>query len=91
MTISSYIPTRRGWLALAIGLTDGVLMSLLIPVVNGKPHGIFNWGLAAFLAFLTAGLCFRSFHKSRMPDRLAALVTGGFAAWIFYVYLQRAA
>jgi hypothetical protein len=88
MILSSYIPTRRGWLALAIGFTDGVVMSFLIPVVSGRPHGILNWGLAAFLALLTAILCIRSFHKSRIPDRLAALVSGGFAAWIFYVYLH---
>jgi len=88
MTPTTYIPTQRGWLALAVGFTDGAVMSFLIPVVNGKAHGIINWGLAGFLALLTAILYIRSFHKSPMPDRLAALVTVVFAAWIFYVYLH---
>jgi len=88
MTVARYIPTLRGWLALAVGIADGAIVPLLIPAYDGPPTTVFHWAIAALLAFLTGALSFRSFRSARLSDRLAAVLTTGFAAWIFYVFLR---
>jgi hypothetical protein len=84
------IPSRRGWLVLAMGFIDAVVMSFLIPSINHQARSISNWGLALVLAGLTTYLCFNSFQTRRTPDRVLAVAVGVFTVWIFYVYLRTA-
>ena len=91
MTIQTYIPTLRGWLALAFGLADAVIVPLLIPAYDApRPRG-FNWGIPTLLVFGTVLTCFRAFRGTHMPDRIAAMTTSLIAMWMFYVFLHQTA
>ena len=84
MTISMFIPSWRGWLALAVGLADFILAPAVIPAYDGPGVSAPQFCLAISLAVATVVVCFSCFHKRRGADRIAAVITAAFAAWIFY-------
>ena len=79
MTISVFIPSWRGCLALAVGLADW----FWAPAYD-LPISVPQFSLAILLAATTVIVCFACFHKRRTADRVAAVVAAAFAAWIFY-------
>ena len=91
MTLSIYIPTLRGWLALAAGVADAIIVPALIPAYDGPRASILDWSFAVLLAVVTFVLCFRSLHRTRIPDRLAGLVAGVLGIWMLYEFIRRAA
>jgi hypothetical protein len=84
MTISTFIPSWRGCLALAVGLTDGILAPVVVPAYDGPGISIPQICLAIFLAAITVIVCWSCFHKRHAADRVAAAFTAAFAAWVFY-------
>ena len=91
MTLSTYIPTPRGCLILIAVFIDGMIVPLFIPAYDGPGVSIFAGCIVVLLAAVTIVLCFRSLHKTRIPDKLAGLLAGGFSFWLFYVFTRRAA
>jgi amino acid permease len=79
MTISLFIPSWRGCLALAVGLAD-YFWAPAYDLPISRPE-FFS---AILLAAITVFVCFLCFHKRRTADRVAAVITAVFAAWIFY-------
>jgi hypothetical protein len=92
MTISTFIPSWRGCLALAVGLLDGFLAPLVIPAYDGPGVSVPQFCLAILLAAITVIVCFFCFRKRHFADVVAAVFTAAFAGWIFYhviVFIHR--
>ena len=89
MTISTFIPSWRGCLALAVGLVDGFLAPLVIPAYDGPGVSVPQFCLAIFLAVSTMLVCSFCFRKRHGADVVAAAFTAAFAAWIFYEVIVR--
>jgi hypothetical protein len=87
-TLSIFIPTRRGWLAIANGFAIAVIIPLLIPFYD--PSGVFlpKVIIAALMAVSTGVICLRCLHRGRGIDRLAAFLTAALAAWMFYRFIH---
>ena len=84
MTISTFVPSWRGYLALAVGLADGLLAPAVIPAYDGPGISGPQLCLAILLAASTVIVCFSCFRKRHGADRVAAAFTAAFAAWVFY-------
>lgn len=91
MTFATFIPTWRGWLALAVGVAVAVVVPPLIPAYDGPGISPIQICIAVLTAIVTAVVCFRCFHKGRVVDRVVALITAAFAVWMFYVFIRRVA
>lgn len=91
MTLSAYIPTWRGWLALSVGFANAMIVPALIPAYDGPGASIFDGCVAVLLATVTLLVCFHSLHRTRLPDKLLGILSAAFSIWIFYVFVQRAA
>ena len=87
MTLSMFIPSWRGWLALTAGIADALLAPAVVPAYDGPGVSVPQFCLAILLAVTTVIVCFSCFHKRRVADRVAAVITAAFAAWIFYVVI----
>ena len=79
MTISVFIPSWRGCLALAVGLGDYFWAPAYDLPISGP-----QYIAAIVLAAITVIVCFSCFHKRHTADRVAAVIAAAFAAWIFY-------
>jgi len=87
MTLSMFIPSWRGWLALAVGIADALFAPAVIPAYDGPGVSVPQFCLAILLAAITVIVCFSCFRQRRAADRVAAVITAVFAAWIFYVVI----
>lgn len=87
----TFMPTWRGWFALAVGFAVAVVVPTLIPSYDGPGISLIQICIAVLTALVTAVVCFRCFHKGRVVDRVVALITAAFAAWMFYVFIHRVA
>lgn len=91
MDFSMLVPTWRGWLALTIGVTVAIVIPPLIPAYDGpgiSPHEI---AIAVSIAIIAAVVSVRTFQKGRAADRVAAGITAAFAAWMFWILINRVA
>ena len=91
MTLTPFIPSVRGWLALAIGFGCAVFVPPLIPAYDGPGIGPFQVRVAIVVAVTTLTLCWRSFRSARVVDRVVAALALGVAVWMFYVFINRVA
>ncbi len=91
MALSPFIPSFKGWLALAIGAGCAVCVPPLIPAYDGPDAGPFQWVAATMLAVVTLALCWRAVRSARVVDRVAAVLALGVAVWMFYVFIRRVA
>jgi small-conductance mechanosensitive channel len=91
MTFSAYIPTWRGSLALIASIVDAMIMPLFYPAYDGPGVSILVGCFVVLLATITIVVCFHSLRRTRMPDRLASVVSIVFSIWIFYGFVRRAA
>ena len=84
MTLSMFIPSWRGWVALAVGFADAAIVPGLVPAYDGPSISFVQWSLAVSLAAVTMISCLYSFRTRRIADRVVAFITAAFAAWLFY-------
>jgi hypothetical protein len=91
MTFSPFIPSLRGWLALAIGFAGVVFVPLLIPAYDGPSVGRLQWIIAVILAVVALVVCWCAFASARVVDSAAAVLALGVAVWMFYVFIRRVA
>jgi hypothetical protein len=91
MTFSAYIPTWRGSLAVIAAFVDAMIVPLLIPAYDGPGASILDGCIVILLATVTIVVCFHSLHRTRLPDKFAAIVSAAFSFWIFYGFVRRAA
>jgi hypothetical protein len=90
MTFPAYIPTWRGSLALIVALVDAMIVPVFYPAYDADPS-IVDGCFVILFATVTIVACFHSLHRTRLPDRFAAIVSAAFSFWIFYGYVRRAA
>jgi hypothetical protein len=91
MKLSPFLPTLRGWLALAALAADVVIVPLVTPAHHGPQVSSLKGFIVVLLATATIVCCFSALQKMRIPDCMAAFVSGGFAIPIFYDFLRTAA
>lgn len=88
MTFSPFIPTWRGWLALADWLAVAAIMPLLIPFYDPSGVSPIKISLAFLMAISTGVICFRCLYEGRGIDRFVALLTFAYAVWMFYAFIE---
>ena len=89
MTESPFIPTLKGYLALAALVANVLIVPLLMPAYDGPGFGIARFCVAMVLAVSTTVICLRCLQKGRPADRLAGALSALFACWMFYVLIRR--
>jgi hypothetical protein len=88
MTVSMFIPSWRGWLALAFGFADVVALNspALLPAYDAG-YSVLRYSLTLFLVGTTAIACSYSFRKRRAADRVAAIITALLVSLLISVYV----
>ena len=89
MTLSTIMPTWKGWLALAAGTAVAVIVPRLIPAYDGPRVSTVQYAVAVLLAVVTIVACLPCFQKGRAADRVAAAVTIMVASWVYHVFIHR--
>jgi hypothetical protein len=85
-----FIPSWRGWLALAAGLADAAFVPGLTPTYFWAGFSVARCSLPVLLlAAATLTTCVYSFRTRRIADCVAAFITAAFAAWLFYGFVVR--
>ena len=90
MTLSTYIPTWRGSLALIMAIVDAMIVPIFYPAYDAGASMV-DGCLVILFATVTMVTCFHSLHRTRLPDKFAAIVSAAFSLWIFYGCVRRAA
>lgn len=94
-----YLPTLRGWVALALPIISGLVLAAIFPargIESGvgtwidKPVAPLAWVLGGLLILLCLGFCVEAFRRGNLPDKiillLAALFTLGLI-WQFFEFM----
>jgi len=87
MTLSMFIPSWRGRLALVVGFADALIVPGLIPAHGG--FSVVEDALAVFLAAVTVIACLYAFRTRLIADRVTAFITAALATWLFYGLVVR--
>ena len=90
MILSAYIPTWRGSLALIVAIVDAMIVPIFYPAYDAGAS-IVDGCLVILFVTVTIVVCFHSLYRTRLPDKLAGIVSAAFSFWIFYGYVRRAA